>query len=62
MAIVMLAGCSGSQPPIVAPGAMPEQVVNSTQMVQQRSGSSRYKVLVSFNGSDGAQPLVAYSR
>ena len=56
VAAAMFSGCGGSQPPIGAPGAMPERVVNSTQMSTQRSGSSHYKILVSFNGSDGKNP------
>ena len=47
--IVMLAGCSGSQPLISAPGAMP-----------QSNASTGYKSLYSFGaGSDGQQPKAA---
>jgi len=49
----LLAGCGGSQPPIGAPGAMPQ-----TGALAARGDSSNYKVLYSFGaGSDGANPL-----
>ena len=48
VAAASLAGCGGTQPPIGAPGAMPQG--------RHASGSS-YKVVYNFTGgSDGAQP------
>jgi hypothetical protein len=47
VAAAMLAGCGGSQPPIGAPGAMPQSVTESTQ--DARSGPLLY---VSNDGED----------
>jgi uncharacterized repeat protein (TIGR03803 family) len=49
VAIVMLAGCGGTQPPIAAPS-----------MIAQSPASTGYKSLYSFGkGSDGQQPKAA---
>ncbi len=65
-AAVLLAGCGGSQPPIGAPGAMPQNITTAAQAVPQRvqsavapqaPASSRYVSLYSFGvGSDGQTP------
>ena len=50
--LVLLAGCGGSQPPIGAPGTMPQ-----TSSLEAHTNSVNYKVLYSFGGgSDGAKP------
>jgi uncharacterized repeat protein (TIGR03803 family) len=52
MAGVLLARCGGSQPPISAPGAMPQ-----TSAITTGSSSTNYKVVYSFGGgSDGSNP------
>jgi uncharacterized repeat protein (TIGR03803 family) len=49
VAVVMLAGCGGSQPPVGAPGAMPQAPSRT---------SSSYQMLHSFGyGTDGAKPV-----
>ena len=51
-AAAMLAGCGGSQPPIGAPGAMPQ-----VSALAARTNSKNYKVLYSFGASpDGNYP------
>jgi uncharacterized repeat protein (TIGR03803 family) len=63
---ILLAGCGGSQPPIGAPGAMPQSGLQglaaqrSAAQAEQRSGgaSKRFQVLHTFSGSsDGRSPL-----
>jgi uncharacterized repeat protein (TIGR03803 family) len=53
VAAALLAGCGGSQPPIGAPGALPQ-----TSGLAARANRTRYKILYSFSagGSDGAIP------
>jgi len=55
MAAAMLAGCGGSQPPIGAPGAMPQTIAALTRP------NVTYEVLFSFGsnvyGYDGTQPV-----
>ncbi|MFY9720558.1 MAG: choice-of-anchor tandem repeat GloVer-containing protein, partial [Candidatus Cybelea sp.] len=51
-AAALLAGCSGSQPPIGAPGVMQQ-----TSAIAMRTTSTNYKIVYSFGGgSDGANP------
>ncbi|HEY2473282.1 MAG TPA: choice-of-anchor tandem repeat GloVer-containing protein, partial [Candidatus Cybelea sp.] len=51
----LLSGCSGSQPPIGAPGAMPQ-----TRPFAARGDSSSFKVVYSFGGSaDGSRPTAS---
>jgi uncharacterized repeat protein (TIGR03803 family) len=51
--MALLAGCGGSQPPISAPGAMPQ-----ASALAVRTTSTNYKVLYSFGASpDGNYPL-----
>jgi uncharacterized repeat protein (TIGR03803 family) len=53
VAAVLLAGCGGSQPPVGAPGTMP-------QVSAFERSSTDYRVLYSFGGgSDGADPVAA---
>ncbi|MGB8965279.1 MAG: choice-of-anchor tandem repeat GloVer-containing protein [Candidatus Cybelea sp.] len=58
-AIVVLAACGGSQPPIGVPGVTPLSAAAQAQ--QQRTGSTKYQVVFSFgnsvNGYDGVYPL-----
>ena len=49
-AIAMLAGCGGSQPPIGAPGTMPQS---------NAKAPLSYEVLFSFDGSDGTTPYAS---
>jgi hypothetical protein len=53
VAVAMLAGCGGSQPPIGAPGAMPHSVI-----VHRMVPASAYKVLYHFSiiSGDGVHP------
>ncbi len=52
LAATMLAGCGGSQPPIGAPGAMPQ-----TSLVSTPANKPNYKVLYSFGAApDGSYP------
>ena len=52
VAAAMLAGCGGSQPPIDAPGAMPQ-----TSALVARTNSANYKVVYSFGAlPDGDYP------
>ena len=51
----LIAGCGGSQPPIGAPGAIPQ-----SRAVGARINSSNYKVVYSFSGTpDGSSPVAA---
>jgi uncharacterized repeat protein (TIGR03803 family) len=50
-ASAVLAACGASQPPIGAPGAMPQ-----VSALAARASSTNYKVVYSFGGSDGAYP------
>jgi len=55
LAAVIPAGCSGLQPPIGAPGAMPQG-----SAFLPRADSTGYKVVYSFGGSpDGAGPMAS---
>jgi uncharacterized repeat protein (TIGR03803 family) len=61
-AAALLAGCGGSQPPIGAPGAMPQAsaiaAVAPTIASSKGNISSSYEVLHSFGGSgDGSVPI-----
>jgi hypothetical protein len=47
--VAMLAGCGGSQPPIGAPGAMPQSLTESPEYT--RSGPLLYVVEYGFGGS-----------
>jgi uncharacterized repeat protein (TIGR03803 family) len=49
--VALLGGCGGAQPPIGAPGAMPQS--------RATPGVAHYKVLYSFNGRDGEAPLAS---
>jgi len=50
--VAFLAGCGGSQPPIGAPGAMPQ-----SHALAARANRANYKVVYSFSGSpDGQNP------
>lgn len=53
----MLAACGGPQPPIGTSSAIPQDAVNSTQVVQQRSAPPSYEILTSFYGRRGIEPL-----
>jgi len=51
VAAALLTGCGGSQPPIGAPGAMPQS---------DAMGPSSYEVLYSFRGlPDGSSPVAS---
>lgn len=51
----LIAGCGGSQPPIGAPGPIPQ-----SRVVGARTDSSNYKVVYSFSGApDGSSPVAA---
>jgi uncharacterized repeat protein (TIGR03803 family) len=51
----MLAGCGGSQPPVGAPGAIPQ-----TRELAARTDSTNYKVVYRFHGSpDGVDPAAS---
>jgi uncharacterized repeat protein (TIGR03803 family) len=55
IAVAMLTGCGGSQPPIGAPDAMPQ-----ASPLAARATSANYKVVYSFgSGSDGAKPFAS---
>jgi uncharacterized repeat protein (TIGR03803 family) len=61
VAAAMLAGCGGSQPPIAAPGAMPQAppIARARAIVRNiRTASSSYRLLYSFAGGtgDGSYP------
>jgi uncharacterized repeat protein (TIGR03803 family) len=58
VATMLLAGCGGSQPPIGAPGVMPQGLaVAPAGTVVHRAGTSAYQVLYRFGGSpDGELP------
>ncbi len=49
----LLAGCGGSQTPVGAPGEMSP---SATGAVKERTGSSGYKVLYSFDGNSNRYP------
>ncbi len=52
-AAALLSACGGSQPPIAAPGGLPQ-----TSAFSPRTDRTNYKVVYSFGGgSDGAQPF-----
>jgi uncharacterized repeat protein (TIGR03803 family) len=52
-AVAMLAGCGGSQPPIAAPGAVPQ-----ASPLLARASTTNHKIVYSLRGgSDGAKPL-----
>lgn len=54
-AVGVLAGCGGSQPPIAAPGAMPQ-----TSAFAMHTHRSKYKVLYSFGAApDGSHPVAS---
>jgi uncharacterized repeat protein (TIGR03803 family) len=54
-AVGVLAGCGGSQPPIAAPGAIPQ-----TSALAMHTHSSNYKVLYSFGAApDGNNPVAS---
>lgn len=59
-AAALLAGCGGSQPPVVAAGALPQRPVTapySTMRHHGRATSSSYRVVYSFaGGADGHRP------
>jgi uncharacterized repeat protein (TIGR03803 family) len=56
VAVAMLAGCGGSQPPVGAPSAM--QPVSTQTQHQNAAAKAKNKVLYSFLGSpDGAKPI-----
>jgi|HubBroStandDraft_6_1064221.scaffolds.fasta_scaffold29206_3 uncharacterized repeat protein (TIGR03803 family) len=60
VAAALLAGCGGSQAPIGAPGAMPQnrEIAPTHSMRQRHASGSSYHVVYNFTGgSDGAQPL-----
>ena len=59
VAAAMLSGCGGSQSSIGTPGAMPQNPAIApayTSANRIASGSPDYRVLLSFNGANGADP------
>ena len=62
VAAVMLAGCGGSQPPIGAPGAMPQSHATAQAVARNETmgtTNSRLRVLYRFHRDDGHQPEAA---
>ena len=56
VATVTLAGCGGAQLPIGAPGTVPHSVVTSAPRAPRSPRSPTYKVVFSFDGTDGSAP------
>lgn len=50
---VLAAGCAASQPPIGAPGTLPQSTTTSAQATEHHLTSSGYKVLASFDATSG---------
>jgi hypothetical protein len=56
-AAAMLAGCGGSQPPIGAPGTMPQSALNAARLLLDHN---RYKILYGFKGvRNGRSPTAS---
>ena len=57
-AAAMLTGCGGSQPPIGAPGEMPQGSARSLTAIRGHRASSAYQVLYRFDQRDGGRDPV----
>lgn len=58
VAAVMLAGCAGSQPPIIAPGGMPQtSEIALARSIAHRMLPASYSVLYRFKGASGEHPF-----